>query len=141
MDYHIEQHSYPNQELAMIDAERQQTIENLHHDIGLLQDMVNYYGDDHHMLRNHMGMCGHLESEWLEECINTWEKQSTRGERGDFPIDDRNTYLTPMSQYIEARDAGTLWADTPYGDLRRELAAHLLDEFTNLLAEYYEGVL
>lgn len=58
--------------------------------------------------------------------ISDWRDDAASG-RTHYPIStaSEDKYISARLEYYNAQEVGTLYADTPYGDARRRLAAFL----------------
>lgn len=75
--------------------------------------------------------------------ISDWRDDAASG-RKHYPISTalEAKYTSARQEYFDAKEVGTLYADTPYGDARRRLAAYLRskaeEELAALVGEEHE---
>jgi len=67
--------------------------------------------------------------------ISDWLDDAASG-RTHYPMSTalKDKYISASQEYFEAQEVGTLYADTPYGDARRRLAAFLRSKAEEELA-------
>lgn len=87
------------------------------------------------------GICGNLsvlcdEGLWPVPLVGNLAKDWAHysGDKG-YPVPCASGLTPPVTLYYSSVGSNSLWADTPYGNLRRSLVAHLLLSVQNLHLE------